>query len=484
MKTNGDGETKCPHCGFEPDAKAKPVAKERVSLFPVELRPGVLDARQIVMGGRTIGYVEQISRKWRSVSAKGLPIESGLLSLEVATKSVVDYDLLYKHPGHDQSSHGNWARNPATRRRMLESKQQSAGYGKGRKIVSVGAIGTFKPKSVKMRPSVLKRIEDGWKSDLDDASLTRDDIASRTPYVPASDRTFAKGSVAEAINSLIGSFVGRADAYYRHAMKLNPATQNVERQSLLYKAEKLIQATNTVFGPALKREIERTSVTKSTINLSKAQQAKFDRLSKVETPELPFHVPAEIYTLLQKSAAYANKPMPEDLVVAWDSVDNWIDNLVDPETDEDMEKGDVPNHPFHGNQYVSADSHSIRSKYQKILDENTFTEMNPSPTYKKELENFADVAKQTQKARQLYRAKKIGDKELIDQLSKLDAAQKRLDFIKKVEQSLPETTKHIRTAMANILKSPTLSDADHEELHDLSLRLADINAEAFGGYGE
>jgi hypothetical protein len=58
------------------------------------------------------------------------------------------------------------------------------------------------------------------------------------------------------------------------------------------------------------------------------------------------------------------------------------------------------------------------------------------------------------------------------------------DFIEKVEQSLPETTKHIRTAMANILKSPTLSDADHEELHDLSLRLADINAEAFGGYGE
>jgi len=214
MKDKHGGGYKCPACKHEVEAEESVEKSFVPDTFP---------------------QIESVSKK--------------KLSKQVAEK-------LEKHPGHpDQSVHGSWARNADTRGNILERKGKIS--GKGRKTVEVGASAQFKAKKLKMRPSTLKQIQNGWKSRLDDVAFSREDLQGQTPYIPVAESRFPKGSVGAKINQLIGNQVGRADAYYRHAMTLNPLTHNTERQSLLYRAEKFLEFSNKVLGPALQRELKK-----------------------------------------------------------------------------------------------------------------------------------------------------------------------------------------------------------------------------------
>lgn len=254
-------------------------------------------------------------------------------------------DSLIKHGSHDQSTHGNWAKNVQTRRILANAKKkkETEGFGRGRKKITIPATGNFKEKTLKMRPSVLKKIESGWKSKFDDVGMNKDDFADMTPYIRKSDYTsrgIPVGGVADWVNQTIGAQIGRADAYYRHAMTLDPKDpeQNKFRQSLLYKAEEFIKLTNKTLRASLKNELKKLEEKVETykhLHISKSQQKKMERFDQLEKHDLPFEHPDQLHDLLIESEPYLEKEMPEDLVVKWESVDDWIDGLIGEDTDEE-----------------------------------------------------------------------------------------------------------------------------------------------------
>jgi len=108
-------------------------------------------------------------------------------------------------------------------------------------------------------------------------------------------------------------------------------------------------------------------------NLSQKQRQKLEQIDSVQKHSFPFDHPDDLHRILEQSVEYAETPMPESTVELWDQLDDWIDGLVDQESDEDrsfeevdeLDKGDSPGHPFRGNQYVDGEGGSSLSEEEK-----------------------------------------------------------------------------------------------------------------------